>query len=1664
MPPQDKVYNVVDTKGPAAGKVRAVVGEKALATAIGGPGQARIEGESEELSRRAAAGEAARYDNTASHIGGYLERFADSATVGILPVARGLLGNKYDREGMSGRRAATEGTLGTAIDVLGMVAPAVASLGTGTVGSIAAKTPMGALSRVTGSLGRSEAERLVARQVVAGVAKEVAEKEVAAELAKQTAAQAAKRLAIDTVRATTAAAVDGAVASGGAAAAAMGRGDEKVTASGLLYAMWQGAKYGAPFGTVAHLGVAATRRLIKGSSLVRKVAGGDAAAERTFAQLQAEMDQAVADSLSQSAAIRAAAKRAIDQAAIDNPALAMAARQKLAEAQAAAKAAKDTARGDYGRARIPGSTADKAERIARGDNMVVEGAGFERRTIDLGDAAPEADLAGDIPSRQYQGPGQARRSAFDGPFGTTEAGDPLPVGFKPDGLTSVGGPLPRDPSYGAMPGSEAGLQFPDDLAGDVARRQIQSPDGLVQARGDGLFGVRGQGGGIELPQDVVDGLAAPGTPIAQAATAAKKPPRAGKPAPIDPTATPVASAVDRLPLGPALEDAPAVAAKGSQPVDLLDDPAIHVPDAVGVTPLQRAMAEVDPKIKQAVDLIDDSHRADAALTDAHRVKQLEAVDPQAAKGYRYATAGAKPGMPIRERWQVKGKHIASDPKRVMREPARMLTLDELANGYVNEEGILVKTTPGRIRDALAVSNPAERKAILDRLSPDMTYTVMRGKQEVSFYRPGGAVEDDLTRFGGEYRAPRPGMEIHEGEWMAQQPWWPRKGDKIDASTLAAEPVRLPVAEVAKADERMTKGAARDARLKEPVPARVNPDTTSTRPFAAGENDALPVAGAGRPVEEVIYDPALDGPMLADPAVPSVAKGSQRSAAIDPFAAQVNAAAGRVGGRKVLISDLYEDAAFDGMTLPEFKAKLVEAQKAGRVNLARVDLAGAFEPSVLAASKVSTPLGEGLDATFHAVEVEPVGALSARMEPAAIDDAFDNTDLSRAYDDAIEAKAEEFQVQPHQIEEMLSNRNSMEAMSDHQMLSVRAKQAGLDLPPEVLAAADAVEMGMADQSRRSMASIVNHAEDLPIGASADGSIMGPTERTGRGRGPAGPAPGVPEQIPVYPGDRGSMPGTRLFDPMGGGVQRNPTISEHLDDLMAERDPMDTLRSAAPEGMMRHPQEYPRVGGYGRSGELSGKAARDSILDPSPSVMHGWMPSSGKLADAILDNIPPSKARSPFDLQYGPDPVPTAPRPEAVFDRRPTAKIDARRAKKDQALIDEAQTAKSRGLADYPRPYTSPQTAEAWWRETGATPETATMLDRENFAKWEKRQGTPAAKSGLLSTLANIGTGLEVAQAVGVHTPFDPDKIPLVGPLLGAYLKLRGGMMALKRFGILTPATGHALAVERSMTVRNGIARSVDGMLAGTGKAAKATGVVGPLVAWRLHDILSKPIIPGVVADAKRAKMTEEDALTDHANEVRAMATNLDAIAAAVRRGLPPGTDPDLVAATVEAAQRKVTYLAEHAPVEPPHSLFRPIKWVVSFGEQVKYARRVRAANDPSTVWTDIANGTLTAEAIDAYKNVYPDQYEEMKAYLVAQQASLRAALGPEQIAQLSALFGAALRPGLEPENMQRMQEAGVTPPSQQSGGAPTGPGLGLPSGGPSGLAAAAQPGAYRAPAQ
>lgn len=113
-----------------------------------------------------------------------------------------------------------------------------------------------------------------------------------------------------------------------------------------------------------------------------------------------------------------------------------------------------------------------------------------------------------------------------------------------------------------------------------------------------------------------------------------------------------------------------------------------------------------------------------------------------------------------------------------------------------------------------------------------------------------------------------------------------------------------------------------------------------------------------------------------PQQPELAEAPPKSDALESFAAQVTAAASaerqaRFGDRKVFISALWRSLrahpAVAPMSEDDFKARLVEANRAGLLTLHRADLVGAMDPREVAASETRY-----LNATFHFVEAEQGG--------------------------------------------------------------------------------------------------------------------------------------------------------------------------------------------------------------------------------------------------------------------------------------------------------------------------------------------------------------------------------------------------------------------------------------------------------------------------------------------------------------------------------------------------------------------------------------------------------------------------------------------------------------------------------------------------------------------
>ena len=106
-----------------------------------------------------------------------------------------------------------------------------------------------------------------------------------------------------------------------------------------------------------------------------------------------------------------------------------------------------------------------------------------------------------------------------------------------------------------------------------------------------------------------------------------------------------------------------------------------------------------------------------------------------------------------------------------------------------------------------------------------------------------------------------------------------------------------------------------------------------------------------------------------PAPPIIAGSSAPASSIEAFAAEVRAAAartieGRFGARKVFVAMLWRDPAFAGLSLAEFKARLLTAHRAGSTILARADLSGAMDPALLRDSEIAD-----LDSRYHFVETE-----------------------------------------------------------------------------------------------------------------------------------------------------------------------------------------------------------------------------------------------------------------------------------------------------------------------------------------------------------------------------------------------------------------------------------------------------------------------------------------------------------------------------------------------------------------------------------------------------------------------------------------------------------------------------------------------------------------------
>lgn len=309
------------------------------------------------------------------------------------------------------------------------------------------------------------------------------------------------------------------------------------------------------------------------------------------------------------------------------------------------------------------------------------------------------------------------------------------------------------------------------------------------------------------------------------------------------------------------------------------------------------------------------------------------------------------------------------------------------------------------------------------------------------------------------------------------------------------------------------------------------------------------------------------------------------------------------------------------------------------------------------------------------------------------------------------------------------------------------------------------------------------------------------------------------------------------------------------------------------------------------------------------------------------------------------------------------------------------------------------------------------------------GAPAmvkAASGKAGLLADLGAANEALQAVGINTPFNVRDIPVIGPIASAYLKLRAALTVAKKAGFRVPLVGDAAVAAGSSRARDRVAESVERMLAGgaraAGRANTAAGRMGAVATLpraaealraRLYDDGQKRPAPKSDVDALRARLAELDAAT----------ANPAGVAATVRANLRGVQSAGVVDAVAAVAQRKLSYLAKHAPTPPIAAPLSRAQWRPAPAEIDRFARRVRAANDPIGVLDDVSRGVVTAEAVDTLREVYPRLYEEARAHLLLKAPDVREALPHQLVVRMSALFDVPLISSMEPAQIAAIQAIG-----------------------------------------
>lgn len=192
---------------------------------------------------------------------------------------------------------------------------------------------------------------------------------------------------------------------------------------------------------------------------------------------------------------------------------------------------------------------------------------------------------------------------------------------------------------------------------------------------------------------------------------------------------------------------------------------------------------------------------------------------------------------------------------------------------------------------------------------------------------------------------------------------------------------------------------------------------------------------------------------------------------------------------------------------------------------------------------------------------------------------------------------------------------------------------------------------------------------------------------------------------------------------------------------------------------------------------------------------------------------------------------------------------------------------------------------------------------------------------------------------------------------------------------------------------------------------------------------------------KSSKARDEAYDASVSRVRVASSSPDRAAGAIEKTLGATIThaPKIAAKASQVAARAAVFLAAKVPPTPPSKTITPqfeTPEKPSPGEQEKFLRYVRAADDPLSVIDDMQHGRLTMQGVETLREVYPQLYEELQKTAIEKCADAKHPLDYNQKIQLGLLLDVPTDATLEPAFMRRMQQM-----HQENSGSEGGPGGG-----------------------